>query len=200
MHAAAAAAAATQGKHMLQALSDGALMNDAFVEQIVAQRLCKPDCYASGWILDGFPRSVNQARRLMDGPWRPAVAVELAVDKHCLEKRLLLRGERFGRADDCASVIERRLHEFERYAHDVKNVLAERELPIVSVRATERDAEHTVFDAVREAVGDARRVLIMGAPGCGKGTQAVLLSAQNGCVHVSSGDLLRNLQSASRAP
>lgn len=179
------------------ALAQGALMSDAFVERIVAHRLQQPDCHARGWILDGFPRSAAQAARLMDGPWRPAVAVELAVDPHCLRSRLLLRGERAGRSDDCPAVIERRLHQFERYAPDVRLVLQQHHLPLVRVRAAERDAAHRVFDAVRDAVGDARRVLIMGAPGCGKGTQAALLSAHNGCVHVSSGDLLRNLHAAS---
>ncbi|MDR1376491.1 MAG: adenylate kinase [Synergistaceae bacterium] len=35
------------------------------------------------------------------------------------------------------------------------------------------------------------RLVLLGAPGSGKGTQANLLKAQYGCVHVSTGDLLR---------
>ncbi len=36
-----------------------------------------------------------------------------------------------------------------------------------------------------------RKYVIMGAPGCGKGTQAKLLSAQYDLVHISIGDIFR---------
>ena len=36
------------------------------------------------------------------------------------------------------------------------------------------------------------RILLVGAPGAGKGTQAALLSSARGLAHISSGDLLRD--------
>jgi adenylate kinase len=40
-------------------------------------------------------------------------------------------------------------------------------------------------------VGDQMRLLLIGAPGAGKGTQAERLAARFGIAHISSGDLLR---------
>ena len=46
-------------------MASGALMPDEIVLEVIAQRIADPDC-ASGFILDGFPRTVMQARGLDD--------------------------------------------------------------------------------------------------------------------------------------
>jgi adenylate kinase len=70
----------------------GELVSDDLVNQMVAERLTKPDC-ARGFILDGFPRTLGQAEWLdahlakqADG--LPVVAVQLKVDYTLLVRRV----------------------------------------------------------------------------------------------------------------
>ena len=60
----AAVAAGTEvGKKAKAAMDAGALVTDEIVVGIIADRIEEKDC-ASGFILDGFPRTVEQAKKL----------------------------------------------------------------------------------------------------------------------------------------
>jgi adenylate kinase len=70
----------------------------------------------AGYLLDGFPRSVEQAGELADRISEPAAVnrvVFLSVPRAELVARLLRRAAEQGRSDDTAEVIERRLQVFE---------------------------------------------------------------------------------------
>lgn len=56
----AAAAGDSVGLEAKAKMAAGGLVDDAIVSRIVAQRIGQPDC-ASGFILDGYPRSLAQA-------------------------------------------------------------------------------------------------------------------------------------------
>ncbi len=86
----------------------GELVPDKLVEDMVAERLGQPDTN-SGWILDGFPRTVSQAdflnkllQKLEQGGEK---VVNLEVPDDVVVARLLERG----RKDDTEEVIRRRL-------------------------------------------------------------------------------------------
>jgi adenylate kinase len=49
------------GKTVSEIMAKGALVSDELVNQIVASRTSRPDC-ADGFLLDGYPRTVPQAR------------------------------------------------------------------------------------------------------------------------------------------
>lgn len=51
------------GKKIKEYSDKGALVPDEIIIKILAERLGKPDC-AKGFILDGFPRTINQAEAL----------------------------------------------------------------------------------------------------------------------------------------
>ena len=49
------------GKTVSEIMGKGGLVSDALVNDIVASRISRPDC-ANGFLLDGYPRTVPQAR------------------------------------------------------------------------------------------------------------------------------------------
>jgi adenylate kinase len=72
----------------------GELIDDATMIAIVVDRLAKPDV-RDGFVLDGFPRTVAQARALDEMVERmesgPLIVVDVAVPEHELVRRLASR-------------------------------------------------------------------------------------------------------------
>ena len=89
-----------------ETLQRGALVGDDLVIPVVRERLAQPDT-ANGFVLDGFPRTIEQAVELdslMTGRG-PVIVVALAVHTDEVIRRLSTRG----REDDDARVIRDRL-------------------------------------------------------------------------------------------
>jgi adenylate kinase len=116
----------TIGRAAKQYLSRGDLVPDA----IVMDMLRKPVVAASeagGYVLDGFPRTVDQARAAYEIASELGVAVEVAVFLEVpsseLTRRLLARGRG---QDDRPEVIEHRLQVFEAKTRPMLDYYAER--------------------------------------------------------------------------
>ena len=60
---AAVAAGSEVGTQAMAVMSSGGLVSDSLVISIIADRIKEADC-EGGFILDGFPRTVEQARML----------------------------------------------------------------------------------------------------------------------------------------
>ena len=71
-------------------MDQGALVPDEVVVGIVEERLARPDC-TSGFILDGFPRTVVQADALKDMLRGYGKAIEHVVNIHVDNEELLTR-------------------------------------------------------------------------------------------------------------
>jgi len=73
----------------------GALVSDRVVDEMVVERLSRPDA-ARGFVLDGYPRTQVQAEHLtawLDGRGVREVAIHLAVDYNIIIARLTGRRE-----------------------------------------------------------------------------------------------------------
>jgi adenylate kinase len=106
-------AAGTDLGRQAQAYMDaGEYVPDDVTTAMVADRLDQPDA-ASGWLLDGYPRTLAQVEALdamlaASGTALDAV-VELTADTEALIDRLLKRAQIEGRADDNEATIRRRM-------------------------------------------------------------------------------------------
>ena len=92
-------------------IDEGKLVPDNFLFTIVNERLGQPDC-RNGYILDGFPRTLNQANGLekiiSSFDQRLDRAINLYANEDTLVERLVKRGEDSGRSDDTSNIIRNR--------------------------------------------------------------------------------------------
>ena len=96
----------------------GEYVPDSLTNALVADRLGHEDC-APGFLLDGYPRTVDQVRALdqvlADQGEKLDAVVELTVETEVVVKRILLRAKNSGRSDDAdETVIRARLELFAR--------------------------------------------------------------------------------------
>jgi adenylate kinase len=79
------------GRQVKVVMDRGGLVGDDLIVSIVRERLARPDA-AGGFVLDGFPRTVPQARALDDMlQGEPLVVIDLAVPDAELLKRMATR-------------------------------------------------------------------------------------------------------------
>lgn len=115
---AAVAAGTPVGLQAKAVMESGGLVSDAIVVGIVADRIEEPDA-RNGFILDGFPRTVEQAEALdvmlADKGLSLAAVVEFKVDENALVGRIAKRAEETAargqpvRKDDTPEVFKSRL-------------------------------------------------------------------------------------------
>ncbi len=84
-------------------MDEGNLVPDEVVIRMVELKI-NANTDTKGFIFDGFPRTVNQARaldRLLEEKGKPISGmILLEVDEEELKKRIMLRGKTSGRTDD----------------------------------------------------------------------------------------------------
>lgn len=100
------------GKKAKHYMDTGELVPDELILDLIRERLTTEDAL-EGWILDGFPRNVDQATFLsellleIDQPFD--CAVNLEVPDEVIISRLVQRGAQEGRSDDTEGTIKNRL-------------------------------------------------------------------------------------------
>lgn len=119
------------GRKASEYVAVGDLVPDDLVVAMMKERLCLDDA-TCGYVLDGFPRNVEQAEALANAMGSDGIdtTVVLHVDEEQVVERLLRRADLEGRSDDNEATIRHRLEVFRRetepliayYGDDVRRV------------------------------------------------------------------------------
>ena len=163
------------GRAAAAVMDAGQLVGDEVVIGIVRHRLRRPDA-ATGFVLDGFPRTVPQAEALdgiLDGR-SPLVVIDIAVEDADIIRRLSKRrvctacGTIVGAAvggtppsscPDCAGALVQRRDDHESVVQERLSVYRQRTAPLIDYyrnRPTFRSVDGSLTeDEVAAAVADA---------------------------------------------
>ena len=95
-------------------LDEGKLVPDSLVIKMLIERLNSEEC-KNGAILDGFPRTLAQAKSLdeISNEFKISKVIVFEANHEELVKRILHRGETSGRSDDTEESINVRLEVYE---------------------------------------------------------------------------------------
>ena len=141
------------GAEVAPLLAAGELVPDELIERVLEQRLRAPDA-ARGALLDGYPRTVAQAReldRLLEADGRKLdFVVTLDVDEQTVMERLRRRAAEQHRADDNPEAIAERLIEYRQLTEPVIDYYRARGVPVFVIDGT--GSTEAVHDRIAETL------------------------------------------------
>ena len=112
MYRAAVAAGSELGRRVKPIMDAGELVPDDLTIEVVRARLARADT-SVGFVLDGFPRTLRQARALdqllVESERELTLVLDFQLPEELAEQRLLKRALEQGREDDTPEVIHRRM-------------------------------------------------------------------------------------------
>jgi len=121
----------TLGFKVKAVMESGILVSDELLIEIM-ESVFRKNSSAGGFVLDGFPRTLNQAKEL-DGMLvklgtKVSLVLSLDVDEEELVKRLLKRAQKQGRKDDTEEVIKNRLVQYHQHTKPLIEYYLEKKL------------------------------------------------------------------------
>jgi adenylate kinase len=165
------------GKAIEARMKAGSLVPDRLVNELVFERLRKPDC-ERGYILDGYPRTPEQATELLralEGSETTEVVIHLVVDYNVIISRMAGRrvcpqcGTLYNaisnrpasegvcdldgttlmvRDDDRPEVVRARLEEYEALTRPVIESFRQAGVKLFEVKASDREPQ-AIFESIR---------------------------------------------------
>ncbi|KAF7240187.1 Adenylate kinase isoenzyme 1 [Varanus komodoensis] len=101
--------ATNKGKAIRDILLKGTLVPSGFIVELLTDNMLKAE-NVSGFIIEGFPREINQAKLFEEVVGRlPNIVIVFDCSTETMIQRLLIRGQMGGRVDDHERIIRQRL-------------------------------------------------------------------------------------------
>ncbi len=121
------------GKKAKAVMDAGQLVSDDIMLGIIRERLSAKDC-ERGYILDGFPRTIPQAKALDELLARkaepPVVIVNLELDQNELRRRIAGRRNEAARSDDAEATVLSRFQVYQEKTRPLLDYYGDRVRPI----------------------------------------------------------------------
>ena len=137
------------GKQAQAYMDRGEFVPDSVTNAMVKARLAAPDT-AKGFLLDGYPRSVEQAHvlrdMLLDLGKSIDVVLEIQVDEDEVVERMLKRAQEQHRTDDTEPVMRHRLEVYHQQTEPVATYYVDQDLlEVVDGRGSIDEVTERIF-------------------------------------------------------
>ena len=136
------------GKKAKEIMESGGLVSDEIVLSIVKERIACEDCI-NGFVLDGFPRTINQAiglDSLLEERQKIQYVLRIKVNEEDIIKRLIDRG----RSDDKPEIIKNRFKSYNSQTQPLIPFYEERQI-LFNVNGMQEIEK--VFEDIKKVIG-----------------------------------------------
>jgi len=127
------------GREVRDVMISGDLVSSAVIVTLMRRKMRLPENAGKRILLDGFPRSLQNATDLVELCGQPELALQLECDDTVLIERILKRKEESagdsngGRDDDNIKTALKRLRNYHKYLHVTVDWLRENRVPVVNL-------------------------------------------------------------------
>lgn len=171
-------------------------ISDELITYIVKNYILKCENEYQNWILEGFPRTKNQALSLQRIGVIPDKFILLNSDRDTSVeriKRVMIDDGTTYIGDDLDDVAKTAMDEYDLHIKGVKECY-NKFLYNVEVDKSLEEMEQDLMKMIKIKINDPMRpprIIILGPPGSGRSTQSRSIAKRYGIVHVSVVDLLK---------
>jgi adenylate kinase family enzyme len=135
------------GQEVQQIMKDGLLVSDEVALRVIRDAINRACLSGSKILLDGFPRTVEQAIAFESSVCTPSKVLWLTCDDSILVSRIMARGQASGREDDNAETAAMRLRTFNENTFKIRDYYESKDASIFKVVDSSRTVEEVYEEA-----------------------------------------------------